>query len=89
MDRERQRPRTSTIPPVQTIPFIAFARDLLKSHGFDPKASGDYGSGRRRSAWPMAQALQIAGQLPGGLTRSNLIVAMRSMDMTNPMCSRA
>jgi hypothetical protein len=34
--------------------------------------------------WTLAQAYQIAGQLPGGLTRSNFILAIRSFDMTNP-----
>jgi hypothetical protein len=28
--------------------------------------------------------MMIAGELNGGLTRSNFIVAMRSIDMTNP-----
>jgi hypothetical protein len=32
----------------------------------------------------LAQSLMIAGQLNGGLTRTNLIVAMRSIDMTHP-----
>jgi branched-chain amino acid transport system substrate-binding protein len=64
-------------------PFIAWARDLLTSHGIDPKSSGSLGSGFGFS-WPMAQALMIAGQLSGGLTRSNLILAIRSLDMTDP-----
>ena len=35
-------------------------------------------------SWALAQGMIIAGQLDGGLNRSNLIVALRSMDMTNP-----
>lgn len=35
-------------------------------------------------AWALAQGLMIAGELDGGLNRSNLIVALRSIDMTNP-----
>jgi hypothetical protein len=35
-------------------------------------------------AWPMEQALRIASALPGGLTRANFIVAVRSMNMTAP-----
>ncbi len=31
------------------------------------------------------QSLQIAGQLEGGLTRSNLMTATEAFDMTNPM----
>jgi branched-chain amino acid transport system substrate-binding protein len=64
-------------------PFIAWARQLLQSHGIDPKSSGSLGSGFG-FAWPMVQALQIADQLKGGLTRSNFILAVRSMDMTSP-----
>jgi hypothetical protein len=33
----------------------------------------------------MAQALKIAGELEGGLTRTNVILALRAIDMTNPM----
>jgi branched-chain amino acid transport system substrate-binding protein len=36
-------------------------------------------------AWPMEQALRIASALPGGLTRANFIVALRSMNMTSPV----
>jgi hypothetical protein len=32
----------------------------------------------------MVQGLQIADALPGGLTRSNFITALRTFDMTNP-----
>jgi len=34
--------------------------------------------------WQITQALRIAGDLPGGLTRTNLLLAWRSMDMTSP-----
>jgi hypothetical protein len=33
----------------------------------------------------MVQALQVAGELDGGLTRTNLILAIRSLDMTHPL----
>ena len=32
----------------------------------------------------MVQALQIAGQLDGGLTRTNFMLALRAIDMTHP-----
>ena len=35
-------------------------------------------------AWTLQQGLLIGGELPGGLNRSNLMIALRSMDMTNP-----
>jgi hypothetical protein len=35
-------------------------------------------------AWPLAQALILAGELEGGLTRTNFVLAQRMMDMTHP-----
>jgi hypothetical protein len=34
--------------------------------------------------WTIAQAFMIAGELNGGLTRTNFMLALRSIDMTNP-----
>jgi hypothetical protein len=65
-------------------PAVAWARDLLISHGIDPKSSGSLGSGFL-FALPMVQLLQIADQLNGGLTRTNLIVALRAYDVTHPL----
>ncbi|MPY91487.1 MAG: ABC transporter substrate-binding protein [Acidimicrobiia bacterium] len=64
--------------------FVKFGRDLLAGAGLDYKASGSFGSGFS-FGWTMVQALQIAGELEGGLTRTNLILALRSMDMTHPL----
>ena len=66
------------------LPFVAFGRVLLAQDGIDYKTSGSYGSGMF-FAWAAVQSLQIAGELDGGLTRSNFILALRSMDMTHPM----
>jgi hypothetical protein len=64
-------------------PFIAWSRDVLKSAGVDPASSSTLGSGIY-FAWSWVQLLQLAGQLDGGLTRSNMMLAVRSMDMTHP-----
>jgi branched-chain amino acid transport system substrate-binding protein len=64
-------------------PFIAWARDMLASKGIDPKSSSTLGSGLYYG-WSWVQALQIAGQLDGGLTRSNLALATHAMNMTHP-----
>jgi branched-chain amino acid transport system substrate-binding protein len=64
-------------------PFIKWARDLLTSAGIDPNTSSSLGTGFNYG-WPMVQFLQIAGQLNGGLTRTNLIIAQRAIDMTHP-----
>jgi ABC-type branched-subunit amino acid transport system substrate-binding protein len=63
--------------------FAQFFRTTMANAGIDYKSSGSLGSGYL-FAWPMVQALEIAGQLDGGLTRTNLIVALRTMDMTHP-----
>jgi branched-chain amino acid transport system substrate-binding protein len=64
--------------------YIAWARKMLADAGIDYKQSGSFGSGFL-FAFPFVQSLIIAGELPGGLTRSNFILALRTFDMTNPL----
>jgi branched-chain amino acid transport system substrate-binding protein len=64
--------------------YVLWARQLLQSAGIDPKASGNYVLGFEYS-FPLIQALRIAGELDGGVTRSNVMLALRAMDMTHPM----
>jgi len=64
--------------------YVAWGRELLSDAGIDYEASGSFGTGFL-FAFPFVQSLRIAGELPGGLTRSNFILALRSFDMTNPM----
>lgn len=63
--------------------FIVWARQMLLDAGIDPKSSGNLGRGVF-VGWAWAQALKIAGELDGGLNRTNLMVALRSMDMSHP-----
>jgi branched-chain amino acid transport system substrate-binding protein len=69
---------------MQSDAFVTFAREQLRAHGSDPDGQGDYNTGLG-GGWLISQAPQIAGQLPGGLTRSNFLLAERTMDMTSPM----
>jgi ABC-type branched-subunit amino acid transport system substrate-binding protein len=64
-------------------PWIASTRKVLAEAGYDYRTSSNYTWGASLG-WQIAQALQVAGQLPGGLTRSNLNLAVRTMNMTNP-----
>jgi hypothetical protein len=64
-------------------PFIKWARGLLQGAGIDPNVSSSLGTGFNYG-WPMVQFLQIAGQLDGGLTRTNMMLAQRAIDMTHP-----
>jgi branched-chain amino acid transport system substrate-binding protein len=62
--------------------FVVAARQMIADAGYKLSPSFNLGL---YYGWTIAQGLQIAGQLDGGLTRSNLILALRSIDMTNPM----
>ncbi len=64
--------------------FVKWGRELLAKDGIDYHTSGSFGSGFL-FGFPMVQALQIAGELDGGLNRTNFMVALRSLDMTQPM----
>ncbi|MEZ5260204.1 MAG: ABC transporter substrate-binding protein [Acidimicrobiales bacterium] len=63
-------------------PWIVAARQWITDAGHDYKEpimnlAVTYG-------WTIQQALLIGGELPGGLTRSNFMLALRTLDMTNP-----
>jgi branched-chain amino acid transport system substrate-binding protein len=63
-------------------PWIVAARQWLADDGLgytDPIYNQGLYFG-----WTLAQSMMIAGQLDGGLTRTNLMVAMRAIDMTHP-----
>jgi ABC-type branched-subunit amino acid transport system substrate-binding protein len=62
--------------------FVAAARGWITDAGFQQSPSFNLGF---YYSWILAQGLLIAGQLDGGLSRSNMILAMRSIDLSNPM----
>ena len=70
-------------PIEDTTPWIVWVRDTLKSAGYDPKASGQFGFGFA-GGWAWVQVLKVAGELDGGLTRANMAVAQRALNMTHP-----
>jgi hypothetical protein len=63
--------------------YISWARGELRKAGIDYLQSSLYGSGFNTS-WVIMQAIQIAGELDGRLNRANFILALRTMDMTEP-----
>jgi len=63
-------------------PFAVAARQWVDDIGKELTQSYNLGF---YYGWTLAQGLMIAGELEGGLTRSNLILALRTIDMTNPM----
>ena len=76
--------KATTDPRFADEPFIVFTDETLASAGFDP-AVGFYGTGFATYGWAFVEALRIAAELDGGLTRSNLILAQRTMDLDHPV----
>lgn len=64
-------------------PFIKFLNQNLEGAGLDPSESL-YGSGYL-FGYPYVEALRIAAELPGGITRTNLILAVRSLDFDHSL----
>ncbi len=62
-------------------PYIKWARDLLGKAGYDYKTNSFYGWGLN-FGWSWSQVLMIAGELDGGLTRANTLIAARTVDVT-------
>ena len=65
-------------------PFIAFANGELVAAGLDTSI-GFFGTGFTYYGWAHVEAMRIADELDGGLTRSNLLLAIRSLDLVHPM----
>ena len=71
-------------------PFISFVNGRLKADGlapaplFAPLAESFYAAGYLHG-YPYGEALRIAAELPGGLTRANFMLAVRSIDISHPM----
>jgi ABC-type branched-subunit amino acid transport system substrate-binding protein len=76
--------KATTDPRFADEPFIAFTNAKLTEAGLDP-AVGFYGTGFATYGWALVEAMRIAAELEGGLTRSNLILAQRSMDLEHPV----
>ena len=62
-------------------PYVQWGRQILTDAGYDYKSSGFFGFGLA-FGWSRAQVYAIAGQLDGGLTRANMLTALRAIDMT-------
>ena len=66
----------------QDEPFIKFARQLISDAGEDPDISL-IGEGIFR-AYGFSEALRIADGLPGGMSRTNLLLALRNFHIWHP-----
>lgn len=72
-----------TDPANSANPFIEFVNSNLQGEGLDPDVSL-CGVGYVY-AYPYVEALRVASGLPGGLTRTNFILAVRSLEIDHPM----
>ena len=64
-------------------PFVEFTNGLITDAGLDPTISL-YGIGFSY-AWPYVEVLKIGAALPGGLTRTNLMLATWSYEGKHPL----
>jgi len=63
--------------------WVAWARGELEKAGHPSEDSSQLGNGFA-FGWPAVQALKLAAELPGGVSRPNFMLAARMLDMTNP-----
>jgi len=74
--------KVNTDPQYEDDPYVQFANELLSEAGLDITV-GLYFTGLFY-AWPFVETLRIANELPGGLNRSNVILANRSLSLNHP-----
>ncbi len=84
--------KTIDDPRIAEEPFISFVNSRLKADGLDPATSSTVSTSLERlygygyfHGYPYVEALRIAAALPGGLTRTNFMLAVRSIDIYHPM----
>lgn len=76
--------KATTDPQYADDPYISWTNETMDAAGLDTSV-GLYGTGFATFAWPHVEALRIAADLEGGLTRTNLLLAMRGMDVVHPL----
>ena len=75
--------KDTTDPAYAEEPFIEFVLANLVADELDP-ANQLSGIGYLYG-YPYVEALRIAAELPGGLTRTNLMLAVRTLDIDHPL----
>ena len=74
--------KATTDPQYADDPYISWVNEIIDGAGLDTSV-GLYGTGFT-FGWPYVEALRIAAELDGGLTRANFMLAQRAMDVKNP-----
>ena len=75
--------KDSTDPQYESDTYISWMNSQIEAAGLDSAVSL-YASGYGQFGWPAAQTLMIAAELDGGLTRTNYMIALRSLRMEHP-----
>ncbi|MBT6445411.1 MAG: ABC transporter substrate-binding protein [Acidimicrobiaceae bacterium] len=75
--------KDSTDSQYESDSYISWMNDRIEEAGLDSAVSL-YATGYGQFGWPAVQALQIAAELEGGLTRTNYMIAVRSLRMDHP-----
>ena len=76
--------KSATDPLFAEEAFIRFTNRELATAGLDPQSTLT-SVGFSQYGWAHVEALRLASALPGGLSRSNLILALRNLDLQHPM----
>lgn len=75
--------KDNTDPQYESDTYISWMNDQIDAAGLDSSVSLT-ATGYGQFGWAAAQALQIAAELEGGLTRTNYMIALRSLRMDHP-----
>lgn len=65
-------------------PYIKWANEEMAARGLDITV-GLYGDGFAWRGWVTTETFRIANELPGGLTRTNYMLALRGLSLDHPI----
>jgi len=75
--------KDSTDPQYATDSYMSWMNEQIGDAGLDIGVSA-FATGFGQFGWPAVQALQIAAELDGGLSRTNYMIALRALRMDHP-----
>ena len=73
----------NTDPQYADDPYVSWANEMIEAAGYDSNV-GLFFTGFGFFAWQTVETLRIAAELPGGLSRTNIMLAVRSLDLEHP-----
>jgi hypothetical protein len=76
--------KDSTDPQYESDPFISWMNNTIEQQGLDPAISL-YATGFGQYGWTHVEAMRIAAELDGGLNRTNMMLALRALDLQHPL----